>query len=135
MIKRISRTIIYIPEFDNNKEQPELERITVEFLCPTNEIKSRAIQPLKAQYKMDHNGMFEGTTYETELKDNYAAGNLLLKRINNCGWEDDDGKVNKIFDWMSLVKAPTQYSPLLSEVCKEAVRLLKASEVNEKNSE
>ena len=128
----ISKTRLFIPEFNGNKDCSPTEQIEVTIKNPTIAIKDKVFSRPETVARADANGRVEGIDISLKT-DDVAVLRAMVEKITNLSYEDDDGKEIKIVSVADLLAAPIQFAPLMNEILAECNKALNESEINEKN--
>lgn len=130
----ITKEIIFIPEFNGNKNKdyPETDRISVKIRNPTIQIKNRCRSNPETVAKADPSGKVQDINI-TLKTDDIAVLNEMLLSIDNLSYEDDKGTEIKIVNARDLLMAPIQFEPLRKEIVDECNRILDHPPVSPKN--
>jgi hypothetical protein len=133
MIKTISREKTYIPEFDNNRELPSSEQITVTYKAATIELKNKIVSRPTAIGDFDETGRSRGMKIEFKVDDEAYLRNMIVG-ISGAGYQGDgDKEARYIKTAADLLKAPICFEPLITELVKLFREELNAGAVDEKN--
>ena len=127
----ISKEGVLIPSFNNNKDLPITDQITVRYRTPTVAIKNRCQKKPQTKGIAKENGRIDHMEIVIE-KDNIAVLTEMLISISNCSYCDGD-KERTITSAQELINAPIAFEPLLKEIVEEFDRVLAGSEIEIKN--
>lgn len=127
----ITQKCVFYPEWNNNLDLPEDERIRVEYKIPTIAVRERIEDRSETKARADSKGNVEGVDIVLKTDDN-AIIDAMLTGIYNCSAEVD-GKTIEINGAKTLREAPCVFGGLYEEIVAELRKTLKRG-INEKNS-
>ena len=127
----LAKTIKFIPKFNGNKELPADEQISVTIDNPSLATKDKITEHPEARAKTDKKGTISGMDIVLKI-DQFPIVKAMVHSIENLEYELD-GKVVEITNAAELIAAPADLSPLFTEIANECERILKDSEIDEKN--
>jgi hypothetical protein len=128
----ISKEGVFVPVFNNNKDLPATDQITVRYRTPTVAIKNRCRKRPQAKALASANGGIDRMEIVIE-KDDISTLTEMLISISNCSYGVGDGRDQKITGAQDLINAPIEFEPLLKEIVAEFDSLIDHSGLDEKN--
>lgn len=119
----------FIPEWNKNKELPELEQVVVEHFAPTGKLKDKLIDKPSMIVKADPKGDKQEVEIEYKLDTKRIVRGMGVK-IKNLKWKDRD--IKTVEDCYGD-GVPQVFTALVDEIGQYLQSLLQESEIDTKN--
>lgn len=127
----LKKELEFIPEFNDNKSFEADEQIVVVLNNPSLATKDRITARPEAKARADVKGNLEGMDIVFK-EDDLPVLKAMVKKIKNLSYSLGDEE-KTIATATDLLSAPQDFAPLMKEITAECKRILKESEVSEKN--
>lgn len=115
MVITLSKTIIFVPEFNGNSELPAGEQVQVILKNLSVAEKERIRNKVRPKVRYDKDGSIQGMEMELGA-DKDSLLSCMVQRIENLAVEDSAGKNTPITNIAQLRSAPMELHGLLEEI-------------------